>query len=104
MNPYSVVVLPGAEQAILEQAEFIAADKPEAAARWLERLWDAIEELSRFPNRNAIAPAESDAIGTPVRKLVFGAYLVFYRVREDEALVEVMRFRHGARRAEAEES
>ncbi|GMU83109.1 MAG: hypothetical protein AMXMBFR47_29800 [Planctomycetota bacterium] len=104
MRQYVVVVLPDAEQAILEQAEFIAADKPDAATRWLERLWDAIEDLSRFPNRNAIAPAESDAIGTPVRKLVFGAYLVFYRVREDEALVEVMRFRHGARRAEAEES
>lgn len=38
MRQYVVVVLPDAEQAILEQAEFIAADKPEAAAQWLEGL------------------------------------------------------------------
>ena len=103
MSPHSVRVVPAAEQAILEQARFIAADIPDAAAAWVETIWDAIDDLARFPNRNAIAPIESDALGVEIRKLVFGSYLIFYAVDAKHRIVTVLRFRHGKRLPENRE-
>jgi plasmid stabilization system protein ParE len=33
-----------------------------------------------------------------VRKLVHSPILVYYRVREEKRLIEVLRFRHGSRK------
>ncbi len=50
--------------------------------------------------RNAIAELESSRLGFAVRRLVFGDHLVFYRINEDEKAIEVLSFRHAARRPE----
>lgn len=75
-------ILADAEDAMLEQAQFIAADKPTAASAWPERIWDAIETLEHFPARHAVSRPESDALGVEIRKLAVGNYLIFYRIDE----------------------
>jgi addiction module RelE/StbE family toxin len=75
-----------------EAAEFIAQDNPTAAASVAERVLEAVEGLSRFPN-----------LGRPgrvrgTRELVVSGtpFPVIYRVRFDE--IQVLRLLHHARR------
>lgn len=101
MKQYTVHTMPEAEQAIYEQALFIAEDKPIAAEAWLISLWDAISELTTFPTRHPISEAETKSSKSEIRKLIFGQYIVYFRIIEEKQLVEVLSFRHGARSDEA---
>ncbi len=101
---YGVVIAAQAEQEIGEQTEYIARDKPLAAKNWLVKLYAAIEELEAFPRRHPVAEELSATLGFELRRMVVGNYLIFYRVDEARGVVEVLRFRHGARRIEGEEN
>lgn len=74
------------------EAEYIARDNPPAAARTLQRIVDAIEQLERYPaiGRPGRVPGTRELVvaGTP--------YIVPYRVRSGQ--VEILRIFHGARR------
>jgi addiction module RelE/StbE family toxin len=71
---------------------FIAGENPEAAARVGNALIDRVTILENFP-----------LIGSPyrkrpgVRKLVSPPYLIFYRFREAENAVDILRYWHGSR-------
>ena len=74
------------------EAEYIAHDKPPAAARIVTTIQRTVENLKRYP-----------AIGRPgrvmgTRELVVPGtpYIIPYRVRQDT--VEVLRVFHGAHR------
>jgi addiction module RelE/StbE family toxin len=73
-------------------AEFIARDRPEAARKTVERVWDRVSELARFPDlgRPGRIPGTRELVvsGTPL--------IVPYRVRLDQ--VEVVAVFHGAQR------
>ncbi|MBZ5521951.1 MAG: type II toxin-antitoxin system RelE/ParE family toxin [Acidobacteriia bacterium] len=83
------------------EAEYIARDNPEAAARIVVSIRDAVKRLASFPamGRAGRVPGTRELVvsGTP--------YIVPYRVRGDE--VQILRVFHGARkwprRFEAEE-
>ena len=74
-------------------ARYSSEDDPEAAARFGNALLDHVDLLGRFPRMGGITRKRS-----PVRKLIHGPILVFYRIHENERRVSVLRFRHGARR------
>ncbi len=80
-----------------EIAVYIARDDPDAAARWTVELFDAVQRLADFPESGRTVP-ELAARG--VREVIFGAYLVFYRV---DAAVEVLSVRHGSRQIRPDE-
>jgi toxin ParE1/3/4 len=71
---------------------FIAADNPEVAERFSNRLVDLAESLRSMPER-----------GRPVKKwpgvrvIVLAPYLIFYRFERAANTVEILRFWHGAR-------
>ena len=78
----------------LESAvRFIARDNPEAALHVGNALIDRVSILENFP-----------LLGSPyskrpgVRKLVSRPYIIFYRFREKENAVDVLRYWHGAQR------
>ena len=48
MTNYTVRILPAAEQAVLEQAQYIAANNLDAALAWMERVWDAVDDRIIF--------------------------------------------------------
>ena len=54
---FEVFVTPGARRRIREQAEWIVTEQraPENAARWLERIYDAIDRLESMPRRFEVA-------------------------------------------------
>lgn len=70
-------------------AAHIAADRPGAAAKWVDELFDAVSQLSRFPRRGRLVPE----IHRPdIRELLFGNYRVVYRV--EARRVSVLTVRH----------
>ena len=75
-----------------EEAEYIARDNPDAAARTVQRTASAIEQLTSHPASGRIGrvPGTRELVvsGTP--------YIVPYRVRGDA--VEILRVFHAARK------
>ncbi len=66
-------------------------------AKWLNDLLALMDSLEDLPLRFPVAQTESQIEGIQLRRVVFGDYLIFYRVDEDSAEVQVYGFRHGAR-------
>ena len=85
------------EKALNDLAEIIghiAEDDAEAAARFGNSLLDHIELLIRFPRMG-------DAIRkrSRVRKLTHSPIVVYYQLREDRSLVEILHLRHASRKS-----
>ena len=72
----------------------IAEDDAEAASRFGNGLLDHVDLLAQFPRMGGAIRKRSR-----VRKLQHSPILVYYQVREDKRLVEVLHFRHGSRKS-----
>ncbi|HOB73523.1 MAG TPA: type II toxin-antitoxin system RelE/ParE family toxin [Phycisphaerae bacterium] len=70
----------------------------EIIENWFVGLFDLVDSLYLWPLRYPVAEPESRAMGFEVRKAIYGQHLLFYRVDQTQHLVEVLAFRHGARR------
>lgn len=65
----------------LEQiADYISLDKPTAANRFVQRVFQRVEQLASHPKSGSI-PNELN--GTPYRQLVIPPVRVFYREQDD---------------------
>lgn len=74
---------------LAEIAEYIALDKPEAAARFMKHAFAAVDRLEDFPKSGHVPPELPDSI---YRELYVKPCRVFYRCEEDLVLiVHVMR-------------
>ena len=70
-------------------AEYIALDKPDAAQRYIQRVFSAIERLARFPKSGSI-PKEIPNL--PHRQIVVPPCRIFCRIeKRDIFIVFVMR-------------
>jgi len=81
-----------AEQRALEAVDYIAQDRPQAAAAWLEELITRIGALDRFARRGRVVPE----IALPTHREIWHApYRVIYRV--DRSRVVILTLRHWRR-------
>jgi plasmid stabilization system protein ParE len=78
---------------LAEIIRHIAQDDAEAASRFGNSLLDHVDLLVRFPRMGSVLGKRPS-----VRKLLHSPILVYYRLDEDKRLIEVLHFRHGARR------
>jgi toxin ParE1/3/4 len=70
-------------------ADYISLDKPGAARRFVQQVFERIEQLSNHPESGSV-PAELK--GTPYRQLVIPPARIFYRAqREVVYIIYVMR-------------
>ncbi len=89
---YKIIFAPTAIARLEDIVRYIAADDPEAAKIFAMRLLERADLLSEFPE-----------LGTPyrkrknVRRLRYDPYFIYYRVRRENSLIEVMDFWHSAR-------
>ncbi len=103
---YRVILQPGAEREIRDQARWIVgrSKSPAAALRWVRSIRARIDTLRSAPLRCPVDP-DSDAYGEEVRVLLFGGrdrkFRILFLVRDD--VVRVISVRHAARRSLAEE-
>jgi toxin ParE1/3/4 len=71
-------------------ASFIAQDKPVAAIKWLEDLFERVELLQVLPEIGRIVPE----IGIDsIREVIFGQYRVIYQLAGEQIMI--LTVRHG---------
>ena len=64
--------------------DFIARDKPEAAARWVNRIITAVERVAVFPNSGRAIPE----IGRDdIREIILEDFRIVYQIRDDRIIV-----------------
>jgi toxin ParE1/3/4 len=89
---YKIIFAPTAIARLEDIVRYIAADDPATAKTFAMHLLDRANLLSEFPE-----------LGTPyrkrknVRRLRCDPYFIYYRVRHENHLIEVMDFWHSAR-------
>ena len=84
------------QRALNDLAEIIghiAEDDAEGASRLGSSLLDHVDLLTRFPRMGGVIRKRSR-----VRKLLHSPILIYYQVQEEKRLIEVLHFRHGARK------
>lgn len=74
-----IVWSPLALERVEDTARYIAENSPDAAVRWVEDLFSAVERLADFPESGRMAPE----LGSPrIRELIFGTYRVIYGAKD----------------------
>jgi len=84
------------QKALKDLAEiigYIAEDDPQAAERFGNSLLDHVQLLTRFPRMGAAIRKRARA-----RKLSHSPILVYYRIRDDKRLIEILHLRHASRK------
>jgi plasmid stabilization system protein ParE len=71
---------------------YTSPDDPIAVSEFGERLLRRAESLTTFPHRHGSLIGQRN-----IRKVPFGSYIIYYKIYEDDRLVEILRFRHAAR-------
>lgn len=70
-------------------ADYIALDKPDAATRYVHKVFATVERLTRFPKSGARVP---EIPHLPYRQVIVPPCRIFYRLEgEDILIVFVMR-------------
>lgn len=65
-------------------AEYIALDKPDAAQKYVQRVFSAVERLARFPKSGSI-PQEISSL--PYRQVIIPPCRIFYRHSKDYVFI-----------------
>lgn len=85
-----IVWSPLALESVEEIADYIAADDPIAAERWVTGIFDAAERLADFPESGRVVPE----VGVRrIREVIFGSYRVIYSLGNQ---VEILTVRRGS--------
>ena len=77
---------------LAEIVGYIADDDPQAASRFGNSLLDYLDLLAKYPRMGARIRERSQ-----VRKLVHSPILIYYTVRDDEDIVEILHLQHASR-------
>ena len=86
MQTYEIIIPPLVEELIKEQAYFIALDKPSAAMKCYQRIYDELYTLENAPKRCPIAP-ESKHVSFEIQHLIVGEYRILFRVNDEDILI-----------------
>ena len=79
---------PQAIDRVLEISEYIALDKPGAALKWAESVFQSTERLVLFPESGRMVPE----LGRPeVREILHGGYRILYRLDPGQVSVLTVR-------------
>ena len=83
-----VIWSPLAIERAYEEARYLAEDKPEAALRWLDKLFESTDRLETFPESGHIVPE----IGLPeYRQVIYRAHRVIYRIEPNRVAILTVR-------------
>jgi len=76
---------------------YIESDSPRNARIVLRRLMSAIDSLERFPYRNEVYQGLR-SVSETVRRMPVAPFILYYRINDEQGVVEVIAIRHGKRR------
>ena len=75
-----VVWSPLALEKLEASAKFIALDKPSAADKWVNDIFDRIDLLGSQPELGREVP---ELLGSTYREVIFGSYRIIYKVENE---------------------
>jgi toxin ParE1/3/4 len=90
-----IVWSPLAIDRVLEIHDFIAGDKPEAAATWVEDLFRKVRRLETFPWSGRVVPELSRS---EIREILFGEYRLIYQLHKET--ISILTVHHSKRKFE----
>jgi plasmid stabilization system protein ParE len=73
---------------VVEIGEYIARDRSQAAADWVEAIFACVRPLARFPKSGRPVP---ESARTDLREVLHGSYRVIYRTHPEHILVLTVR-------------
>ena len=85
-----IVWSPLAIQRASDIADYIAQDKPAAAASWIKTLFSKVDQLKSAPEIGRIVPEIEDI---QFRELIYGNYRIIYRL--ESLQISALTIRHG---------
>jgi len=91
---YKLIWAPSACLDLKELASYIAESRPEVSARFIKSVFHTVEHLTRFPESGRIVPEFSNPM---LREVIRRPCRIVYRIKEKQAIVEVVRVWHAAR-------
>ena len=83
---------PLAERRARQAVDWISQDRPEAAAKWLAELLEAVRKLDRMAMRGRMVPEVGRA---EYREIFHAPYRIVYKVKNKE--VVILTIRHSRR-------
>jgi plasmid stabilization system protein ParE len=89
---YKVIFAPAAIARLEDIVRYIAADDPGVAETFALHLIDRAELLADFPELGTAYRKRKN-----VRRLRCDPYFIYYRVKSEERVIEIMEFWHAAR-------
>lgn len=90
-NKLRIIITAPAKADVRAIRDYIARDKPRAAAKWVKDCQRQIRSLVTLPLRFEVIP-ETDYVGAPFRHVVLGNYRIIYHVTADHvAILRVIR-------------
>lgn len=94
---YRVVITDGALAAVEEHLDYLdqQTGSTELSQRWWRKALAAVESLERWPNRCPVAPEDAYSEDR-IRAILVDRCLFLFKVSDDERVVRVFGFRHGA--------
>ena len=88
---YKVLMRQTAHDSLREIVSYVSTDNPTAAEKLGSELLDQALSLESLPSRGSQVRTRPGYL-----KLIHGNYLIYYPIKEEEKVVEVLRFVHGA--------
>jgi len=88
---YAVIILEEALEDLRNIVAYVAKENPGAAETLGRELLDQAMSLESLPYRGSRVKKRRDFL-----KLIHGQYLIYYRIREQEKVVEIVAFKHGS--------
>lgn len=73
-----------------EIIDYISLDNPSASNRWLNQVFNKVEQLISSPELGRIVPEISDK---KLRELIFGNYRIIYHI--EPTTISILTIRHG---------
>lgn len=90
---YEVEFSPESAEDLKSIVSYIAIDNPTRAESYGNQLVDRALAVKNIPRKGRIVPE----FGNPnIRELIEGNYRIVYRIRDAEAIIDVLRFWHAA--------
>jgi len=91
---YQLIWAPSAGLDLRELTSYIGESRPNAAARFVRRVFQMVEHLAHFPLSGRLVPEFDDP---SIREVIRKPCRIVYRVRSSEETVEIARIWHAAR-------
>jgi len=83
-----IIWSPLAVNRVSEIAEYIALDKPPAAEKWIENIFNSVKRLEEFPESGRIIP---EIQLKNFREIILGNYRIIYKIEENQISVLTVR-------------